>query len=62
MASIVSNGITYGKPNMAALEGELGRRIMDTIVSAPRPDQAEIDRRCAEISGRIQEARDNGTF
>ena len=62
MAAIISNGITYGKPNMAALEGELGRRIIDTIMSTPRPDLTELERKCAEVNARMQEAIDNGTF
>ena len=62
MAAIESNGVVYGKPNMAALKGELGRRIIDTILSTPRPDFTELDRKCAEVSARMQEAMDNGTF
>ena len=62
MAAIVSNGITYGKPNMAALAGELGRRIIDTIMSTPRPDLTELERKCAEVNARMQEAKENGTF
>ena len=62
MAAVISNGVAYGKPNMAALEGELGRRIIHTILTTPKPDSAEFEQRCADISARIQRARDNGTF
>ena len=62
VAAIVSNGVTYGKPNMTALDGDLGRRIIKTILTAPRPDPAELERTCAEVNAKIQEARDNGTF
>ena len=62
MASITVNGVTYGKPNMAALEGELGRRIMETIRSTPRPDFTEIDKKCAEYNARIAKAKEDGTF
>lgn len=62
MAAIVSNGITYGKPNMAAVEGELGRRIMDAIMSTPRPGLTELERKGAEANARIGEAKGNGTL
>lgn len=62
MAAIVLDNVTYGKPNMAALEGDLGRRILDAIASTPRPDFERLDRECAEVNRRMLEAKANGTF
>lgn len=56
------DGRKYGKPNMAALEGEWGRRIMEEIRNSPKPDYEERRRKSAEISARIRAAKDNGTF
>lgn len=62
MAAIVLDNVTYGKPNMAALEGDLGRRIMDVIASTPRPDFTRLDKECEEVNRRMREAKANGTF
>lgn len=56
------NGVRYGKPNMAALEGEWGRKIFDEIVTSPRLDRKKLDRECEVIRQRIREAQANGTY
>ena len=38
-----------GKPNMAALEGELGRQIMTTIRSTPPLDREKLRVECEAI-------------
>ena len=47
---------------MAHLDGELGRSIMETIRNTPPVDYAELDRQCAEIEARIRQARADGTY
>ena len=59
---IESEGVKYYKPNMAALDGELGARIMKEIREMPPPDFEKLDRECAEFNERIRKARENGTF
>ena len=56
------DGVTYGKPNMAALDGELGRRIIETIRSTPRLDYSRLDRECQEIEENVRKARENGAY
>lgn len=56
------NGVHYGKPNMAALEGEWGRRIFDHIAATPRVDRERLDRECERLERRIREAQANGTY
>lgn len=36
--TMVIDGVSYGKPNMAALEGEWGKEIFETIKNTPKPD------------------------
>ena len=62
MGALVVNGTSYEKPNMAALEGDLGGRIIEAIRTTPRPDFHELDRRCEEVKARMSEARANGTY
>ena len=62
MGAIVVDGVAYGKPNMANLEGDLGRRIIETILATPPSDTTELDRRCEQVSRRMREARADGTF
>ena len=59
---IESEGVRYYKPNMGALEGELGARIMKQIRETPPPDFAKVDREVAEINARMRDAIANGTF
>ena len=40
--SMVIDGINYGKPNMAALEGEWGKEIFETIKNTPKPDMTRF--------------------
>lgn len=62
MHAIRVGDVTYGKPNMAALEGDLGRRIMKAIHDTKKPDFSQLDARCAEVSARMNEAKAHGTF
>ena len=57
-----SNGVKYWKPNMAALEGELGREIIQHIINTPKPDFTESDARVKAFNERVRKARENGTF
>lgn len=50
------------KPDMAALEGDWGRRVFEAIAKAPKPDFAEIERRCRESEDAIRRAKSDGTF
>ena len=59
---IEAGGVKYYKPNMAALEGELGARIMKEIRETPPPDFTESDKRVAEIEERMRKAIEDGTF
>ena len=59
---IESEGVRYWKPNMAALEGELGASIMKQIRETPPPDFTESDKRVAEFNARIRKAKEDGTF
>ena len=51
------NRVTYSKPNMAALEGEMGQRIFETIRNAPDTDWNRLDAKSREIEERILAAR-----
>ena len=55
------NGVKYWKPNMAALEGELGRRIIDYIRNT-KTDYSESETRVRELNERIRKAKENGTY
>ena len=59
---IESEGVRYYKPNMAALEGELGARIMKEIREMPPPDFTESDKRIKANSERMRKAKEDGTF
>lgn len=59
---IESEGVKYWKPNMASLEGELGRSIIEHIRNTPKPDWDEIDARSREVNERIRKAREDGTY
>ena len=50
------------KPDMAALEGEWGRRVFEAIARAPKPDFSELERRCRESEEAIRKAKANGTY
>ena len=62
MGYILSNGVKYGKPNMAALEGEMGRRIIERIMNTPRPDYERLQRESDAIAQRIKKAQADGTY
>ena len=47
--------IRYGKPNMADLSGELGKRIIKQIMDTPAPDRAKMKAESAELRKRITE-------
>ena len=52
-----TSGAAYRKPNMAALEGETGRRIFETIRNAPNTDWEGLRAKSREIEERILAAR-----
>ena len=52
-----TSGTTYSKPNMAALEGETGRRIFETIRNAPNTDWEGLRAKSREVEERILAAR-----
>ena len=56
------NGVRYYKPNMASLEGEWGRQIIEEIRNTPPPDFTEIDAEVKEFNERIRKAEEDGTF
>ena len=56
------DGVKYWKPNMASIDGELGRRIAEHIRKTPPPDFTEIDAEVARINERIRKAKEDGTF
>ena len=58
--SVRTNGVTYSKPNMAALEGESGRRIFETIRNVPNTDWDRLSAKSNEIERRILAARKAG--
>lgn len=62
MHAVRVGDITYGKPNMAALEGELGRRILEVVRSTEKPDFSKLNAKCAEVNARMNEARRHGSF
>lgn len=51
--------IRYVKPNMGALHGRVGRKILETIRNTPKPDLSEMDRRAEAVEARILAARKN---
>ena len=53
---IEADGKKYWKPNMAALEGDLGRRIIEHIKNTPRADFSESEARVRELNERIGKA------
>ena len=53
---------TYAKPNMAALEGEWGRRIYETVRDAPETDWAALRERSRSVKEKIAKAMADGTF
>ncbi len=56
------DGVRYWKPNMASLEGELGRRIIAHVRNTPRPDFEKLEAEANAIESRMREAKANGTF
>lgn len=50
------NRVRYVKPNMAALEGDMGRKIYETILNAPDTDWATLHERSRAIERRIAKA------
>ena len=47
--------IRYGKPCMAGLPPELGRRIINSILNTPPFDPAKLERRCARAEHRLEQ-------
>ena len=59
---IESEGVKYWKPNFAALEGELGRQILDDIMNMPMPDFKRLEAEADEFEARMRKAKEDGTF
>ncbi len=59
MATAVQNQkpIRFGKPSMTNLPYDLGSRIINTIISSPKPDFTETDRIVSELMQKIDEER-----
>ena len=57
-----AQGNRYYKPNMAALEGEWGRRVMQAILDTPAPNTRKLERETREVEDRIRKAKANGTY
>ncbi len=47
--------IRYGRPCMGGLPPELGRRIINTILNSPPPDDTILKRECARVERRLKE-------
>ena len=47
--------IRYGRPNMADLPSELGKDIIQQIMSTPAPDRAKMRAESAELRRKIVE-------
>ena len=47
----------YGKPSLTNLPYELGKSIIDQIMSTPKPDFTEMRKRANEVEEKILEAR-----
>ena len=56
------DGVKYWKPNMAALEGELGRSIMQHVRNTPPLDYEALAKRSKEVSDRMRKVKEDGTF
>ena len=59
MATAVQNQkpIRFGKPSMTNLPYDLGSRIINTIISSPKPDFTAADKEIAELEARILKDR-----
>lgn len=49
----IAKQINYVKPNMTNLRGKVGRSIIKTIRSTPKPDLSEVKRKSAEAERRM---------
>ena len=50
------------KPNMAALKGEWGKRILKTISDTPRVDLSKLSEKSKVLEERIMAAKQNGSY
>lgn len=48
--------VKYGKPNMAALHGRLGKRIIKTISKTPPNDMKKVEKEAKKVENRIKKA------
>lgn len=56
MQTATTGDATYGKPNMAALEGDVGRSIYEAVLNAPDTDWDALRAQSQAIEKRIAEA------
>lgn len=59
---IESEGVKYWKPNMAALDGDLGSQIVHDIKSTPAPDFDKLKAQAEDINERMRKAKKDGSF
>lgn len=57
---IMAREIIYSKPNMAALRGKTGKRILKKIRNTPALDREQLKRKADAIEARILANRANG--
>ena len=57
---IMARKIIYTKPNMAALKGRTGRRIIKKIRNTPVLDRKQLKKKADAIEARILANRANG--
>ena len=48
----------YGKPNMAALPNDIGRRIINTILNTPAPDFERMHQDSVELEHQMKIERE----
>lgn len=56
MQTATTGDATYGKPNMAALEGDMGRSIYEAVLNAPDTDWDALRAQSHAIEERVAEA------
>lgn len=57
-ASGINRTEEYGRPNMASLPPELGRRIFSQIIASRKPDAEWLDKECRKLREQIYENED----
>ncbi len=52
----MARSVKYGKPNMAALHGRLGKRIVNQISKTPPNDMKKVAEEARKVENRIKKA------